>query len=146
MRLRTLITLQPEIERNRRMHNNFIVPPFSLVHHPALEILDLIWYHPTMINITFLLTKLPNLKQCRFSGVMNSSELHGKIWYDLLEKKFSNLLRLSINMLVWTGTETENIKTKFDQDNFFRTIDFELIPSDKEDELLIFTGDFRRSI
>lgn len=146
LRLRTLMNLEPEINTNRFGGNHVVAPPFSLVHHTSLEILDLVWYHPTILNISYLLTKFIHLKQCRFSGVMNSSELDGKIWYQLLEEKFPNLLQMNVNMLIWTGINTEEVKQKFDLEIFFKKIHFQLIPSDQESELLIFTGDYQRSI
>jgi hypothetical protein len=123
------------------------VPPLPLwVKHSLLEILDLVWYHPIMADIKLLLLGLPNLKQCRLSGVMNSKELNGQLWHQLITQTCLNLLRININMLIWTGIEAEDIKINFDQNRFFKHINFKLKPSDKENELLILIGDFRRSV
>jgi hypothetical protein len=51
---------------------------------------------------------------------------------------------MDTNMLVWTGIEAEEIKTNFDEDMFFKRINFKLIPSVKEKELFILCGNFRR--
>jgi hypothetical protein len=135
---------QPTTVRDRARANNVIVPPTSIIHHSSLEILDLVWYHPTITYITALLTGLSNLKQCRLSGVMNFQELDGKYWHHLITQICQHVLRMNVNMLIWTGFEAEEIKTNFDQDMFFKRINFKLVPSDKEKELFILFRDFRR--
>jgi hypothetical protein len=65
---------------------------------------------------------------------------------DLITQRCSNLLRMDINMLVWIGIKAEEIKTNFDQDTFFKRINFELKPSEKEEELFILSGNFRQFV
>jgi len=144
LRIRTLVDTQPTVVRNSVGVNNVVAPP--IIHHPSLQTLDLVWYHPTMTYITALLRGLSNLKQCRLSGVMNFQELNGQFWHHLITQICQHLLRINVNMLIWTGIKTEEIKTKFDQDMFFKRINFELIPSDKEKELCILFRDFRRFV
>jgi hypothetical protein len=99
-----------------------------------------------MAYITALLTGLPHLKQFRLSGVLNSKELNGKLWHNLITKINSNLLRINVNMLIWSGGETEEIKGNFDWDIRFKSMGFKLIPNAQEKELLTLIGDFRRSL
>jgi hypothetical protein len=75
---------------------------------------------------------------------MNVQELDGRFWYYLISQICEHILKMSVNMLIWTGLQTEEIKTKFDQDMFFKRINFELIPTDKEKELFVLYRDFRR--
>jgi len=146
LQIRTLMNSEFLMGTNQFGGGNAVAPLPPVINHRSLQILDLVWYHPIMVDITVLLTGLPNLKRCRLSGVMNSKELNGKIWHKLITETCSNLIRINLNMLIWTGIETEEIKTNFDQDMFFKHIDFELIPSDNEKELLILIGAFKRSI
>jgi hypothetical protein len=77
---------------------------------------------------------------------MNFQELNGQFWHHLITQICQHLLRINVNMLIWAGIKTEEIKTKFDQDMFFKRINFELIPSDKEKELFMLFRDFRRFV
>jgi len=146
LRLRTLMNSVSSTVGNQMGGVNVVPPPSLSIKHASLQILDLVWYHPTMADIKFLLLGLSNLKQCRLSGVMNYKELNGEFWHQLITQTCLNLSRININMLVWTGTEAEDIKLNFDQNRFFERINFKLKPSDKENELLILIGDFRRSV
>ena len=123
---------------------NIMLPPVT--YHSSLQIIDLVWYHADMSSLTIFLIALPNLKRCRLSGVMNPKELNGILWYDLLTKTCKNLTRMIVNMLIWTGIQTKEIKTNFDEDIYFKDINFKLKLSDRENELLILIGDFKRSV
>jgi hypothetical protein len=144
LRIRTLMDIQPTTVRNPVGGNNVVVP--SIIHHPSLQTIDLVWYHPTMDYITELLRGLSNLKRCRLSGVINFQELNGQFWHHSITQVCQRLLRMDTNMLVWTGIEAEEIKTNFDEDMFFKRINFKLIPSVKEKELFILCGNFRRFV
>ena len=93
---------------------------------------------------SFFLSGIRNLEQCRLSGIMSSKELNGKFWYNLLTKTCQKLKIMNINMLIWTGTQTDELKTNFDQDSFFQRIDFTLNSHDRDKELSILIGDYRR--
>jgi hypothetical protein len=145
LRTRTLIGSQSTMARNQpRRGINIMLPPVT--YHSSLQIIDLVWYHADMSSLTIFLIALPNLKRCRLSGVMNPKELNGILWYDLLTKTCKNLTRMIVNMLIWTGIQTKEIKTNFDEDIYFKDINFKLKLSDRENELLILIGDFKRSV
>jgi len=145
-RIKTLMDIKSTMVRNQLPSNNTVASAFPMINHSSLQIIDIDWYLPIMANIIILLKGLPNLKHCRISGVINSKELNGKFWYNLITRICSKLLKMNVNMLIWTSIKAEEIKINFDQDMFFKRIGFKLKPSDKEAELLMLTGDFRRTL
>ena len=141
LRVRTLINTLP----TTRLIRAHIIPP-PIIQHSSLLILDLIWYHPTMSDINSVLTGLSNLKHCRLNGVMHFEELNGQLWHQLLTQTCANLLKMYVNMLIWTGDQADEIKMNFDLDTFFHSLDFEFLPSKREEQLFVFFGSFQRCI
>lgn len=141
LRIKLLTDIQQMAAKNQ---NNVAALP--IIHYPSLRTLHLILYRPTTAYITSLLIGFSNLKYCRISGVIDVQELNGNVWHDLITRKCSNLLRMNINMSVWIEIEPNEMKETFDEDTFFEQINFELKPSEKEEKLFIFFGNFQRSM
>lgn len=140
LQVRTLINTQPTV---RPIGAHILIPP--TIRHSSLRILNLVWYHPTMMDISTLLAGLVNLKCCKLAGTMHFQELKGQFWHGLLTKTCVNLMKMYVNMLIWTDDRAEEIKNEFDHDTFFHCLDFDLLPSKREKQLYIFFGSFQRS-
>ncbi|CAF2626803.1 unnamed protein product [Rotaria sp. Silwood2] len=111
---------------------------------PSIEIFDLTWYSIEMENILALVRHMPHLKQLRLSGKIDVNNLNSDLWQQLLEVVCRNLKRLNVNMLISIREGADRIQKDFDNNLFFQRIQFRLIPSNDENELLILNGDFRR--
>jgi hypothetical protein len=142
LQIKTLMYTPSTTVRNPLVNMNVIAP--LTIPHSSLQSLNLVWYHPTMVDIRAILRGLTNLKQFRLKGVMKFSELDGKSWHRLITQTCPSLLKMNVNMLIWTEDQTEEIIKNFDQDIFFELINFYLIPNVKDKQLFILFGDFQR--